>query len=77
MISDPTDMITPHPSVVALMQRHALGVGIVHDDLQASTCACRKRAASEGQVCASCGGLMVRTGTCHTCTQCGTTGGCG
>lgn len=28
-------------------------------------------------VCSSCGGLLVRSGTCHTCTNCGTTTGCG
>lgn len=28
-------------------------------------------------VCRVCGGLMIRTGTCHTCTQCGDTTGCG
>lgn len=31
----------------------------------------------DGGVCHVCGGLMVRTGTCTTCTSCGETGGCG
>lgn len=32
---------------------------------------------SAGTVCRSCGGMMVRTGTCMTCGQCGTSsGGC-
>ena len=31
-----------------------------------------------GDMCDSCGGVrMVRTGTCATCMDCGTTGGCG
>lgn len=30
-----------------------------------------------GEICRTCGGLMVRTGTCHTCTQCGDSTGCG
>lgn len=32
---------------------------------------------SDGKVCTNCGGLMIRTGTCHTCTSCGNTDGCG
>jgi exosome complex RNA-binding protein Csl4 len=27
--------------------------------------------------CSKCGGLMVQTGKCMTCTDCGETGGCG
>ena len=34
-------------------------------------------AAQGADVCAKCSGLMVRTGTCMTCSQCGETGGCG
>lgn len=31
-----------------------------------------------GDLCPACGGLMVRTGTCTTCSSCGTSsGGCG
>lgn len=30
-----------------------------------------------GNSCMDCGGMMVRTGTCETCTECGSTGGCG
>lgn len=30
-----------------------------------------------GDVCRVCGGMMIRTGTCMTCTQCGETTGCG
>lgn len=29
------------------------------------------------EVCKNCGGLMIQTGTCMTCTQCGQTTGCG
>lgn len=28
-------------------------------------------------ICRRCGGMMIRTGTCHTCTQCGDSDGCG
>lgn len=30
-----------------------------------------------GNACSECGGMMCRTGSCETCTECGTTGGCG
>jgi hypothetical protein len=66
----------PHRSVVELLQPHRLGAGIMHDNLDRSRCACM-RGADAGQVCMECGGMMIRTGTCHTCTECGTTGGCG
>lgn len=43
--------------------------------------AARKRstgpATGTATVCARCGGLMVRTGTCETCQDCGDNGGCG
>ncbi len=32
---------------------------------------------SSGNSCHDCGGIMVQTGTCETCTGCGSTGGCG
>lgn len=32
---------------------------------------------SDGVVCKTCGGLMIRTGTCHTCPTCGDNTGCG
>lgn len=32
---------------------------------------------SDGVICRNCGGLMIRTGACHTCTGCGDTDGCG
>lgn len=35
------------------------------------------RPVHSGNSCHDCGGMMVRTGTCETCTECGTTGGCG
>lgn len=65
-----------HPSVVALMQKHRMGIAQVHDDLDATRCLCR-RDRDEGETCRDCGGMTVRTGTCTTCTECGTTGGCG
>lgn len=30
-----------------------------------------------GNYCVQCGGMMVQTGTCETCTSCGNTSGCG
>jgi ribonucleoside-diphosphate reductase alpha chain len=30
----------------------------------------------DAQECARCGGRMVRTGSCYTCTDCGTNTGC-
>lgn len=32
---------------------------------------------SSGNSCFACGGMTVRTGSCETCTTCGTSGGCG
>jgi ribonucleoside-diphosphate reductase alpha chain len=32
---------------------------------------------ADSPVCHSCGGLMARSGSCHTCTTCGNTSGCG
>lgn len=37
----------------------------------------RPRPNHSGNSCRDCGGMMVRTGTCETCTECGSTGGCG
>lgn len=35
-------------------------------------------AAASGDVCSTCGGSnIVRTGACHTCTDCGSTTSCG
>jgi len=31
----------------------------------------------DGPPCPRCGSIMVRSGTCHTCRSCGTSGGCG
>jgi hypothetical protein len=31
----------------------------------------------EGEVCKDCGTIMVRTGACNTCPECGRTGSCG
>jgi ribonucleoside-diphosphate reductase alpha chain len=37
----------------------------------------KKKSVSGTSVCPKCGGMMVRTGTCETCIQCGeTSGGC-
>jgi ribonucleoside-diphosphate reductase alpha chain len=37
----------------------------------------KKEEYQTGETCPNCGNLMVRTGTCYTCTHCGSTGGCG
>lgn len=77
------DPITPTVEVAALIRQHRLDPTVTHDDLQASTCRCgkvnvvAKPPVSTGDMCASCGGMTVRTGSCHTCTSCGTSGGCG
>lgn len=34
-------------------------------------------ARADGSLCRDCGGMTVQTGACRTCTECGTTGGCG
>lgn len=72
------------PDVAKAMSEHNLSPGITHTDLQVSGCACRyggsvvmTRPQQTGEVCASCGGMAVRTGTCTTCVECGTSGGCG
>jgi hypothetical protein len=31
----------------------------------------------DGGVCHDCGGMLVRTGTCRTCMECGSSDGCG
>ena len=31
----------------------------------------------DAQECARCGGRMIRTGACYTCTDCGNNTGCG
>jgi ribonucleoside-diphosphate reductase alpha chain len=33
--------------------------------------------AHEGMICNQCGGVMQRTGACHTCSSCGNHTGCG
>ena len=58
----------------------------VHDNLIGSRCACQMTivevwpysANSEGRICAGCGGSNFRrTGSCMTCTDCGSSDGCG
>jgi hypothetical protein len=71
-----------HPEVARLAGEHDLRADLVHTNLTAGLCACQAVVArpplrDSGGTCASCGGLTVRTGTCETCTECGTQGGCG
>lgn len=32
---------------------------------------------TDGEICTDCGAIMVRTGACYTCPECGKAGGCG
>lgn len=73
-------MIVPvrDPDAIRLLSNHDLRPGLVHTNLQVSICACRPaRPVITGNTCLDCGGMMIRTGTCYTCTECATTGGCG
>ncbi len=36
----------------------------------------RSRAQSDAPACASCGWIMIRSGTCYRCENCGSTSGC-
>lgn len=67
--------------VAQLVSAHDLrDQGVVHTDLDVLSCACRavaRRPNSTGDVCTDCGGMMVRTGSCTTCVECASTGGCG
>jgi hypothetical protein len=73
------------PEVEAEVRKHVLIPGYTHTDYQALLCRCTEPAPKksyadslpDGGACHVCGGMMVRTGTCSTCTQCGETGGCG
>lgn len=69
------------PEVSEMISKHKLTQPVIHDDLDATRCVCRSvvvaRPQSTGNACADCGGMTVQTGTCHTCTSCGTSGGCG
>lgn len=53
----------------------------MHDDYDPTRCRCRRAVSRApnmtGSFCADCGSMMVRTGSCETCTGCGSTGGCG
>jgi ribonucleoside-diphosphate reductase alpha chain len=37
----------------------------------------KKIASDDSSICTKCGSLMTRSGNCHTCINCGATGGCG
>lgn len=79
-----------HPSAWDALAEHRLLPGYIHNNLEASECSCRltdrapknslpprNAALEDGGICFACGGLTVRTGSCTTCTECGTTSGCG
>lgn len=72
-----------------LLRQHK-NLDAVHTDLQPASCVCATASApiglgtvvtrppqSSGNACFACGGITVQTGSCTTCTECGTTGGCG
>lgn len=67
--------------VAALVERHDLAFPEAHTDLDETACVCRRVVSrppvTSGNTCATCGGMTVQTGTCHTCIECGTSGGCG
>lgn len=73
--------ITPHPSVVQLLSTHVLRADVEHDDLDRDSCRCARlrqpAGAFDGETCPHCGGMTQRTGSCRTCTTCGSTTGCG
>lgn len=63
-----------------------------HTNLVAHLCACNKgtyglrngaepphnsAVGADGGTCFACGAMTVRTGSCTTCTSCGTSSGCG
>lgn len=79
------------PDVQAAIAQHNLIEGFAHTNLIANQCLCasyqaptakrmveRPRPSTDDEgLCFNCGGLTRRTGTCHTCTECGSTTGCG
>lgn len=73
------------PEARTLLSQHRLDDGIVHDNLAASDCSCSQSdhptpntsVGADGGVCFACGGMTQRTGSCTTCTSCGTSSGCG
>lgn len=80
------------PGVFDALRGHNLVDGFVHTNLQADMCACKGTGSAgtvvhsapkpqvstpDGGICFNCGGMTVRTGSCTTCTSCGTSGGCG
>lgn len=84
--------ITPTDPVVRLkVQQHDLSnPHFMHTNLEVGLCVCThpdpnirlgqqvlRPPSMSGSTCIDCGGMMVRTGTCETCTECGSTGGCG
>lgn len=78
-------MIANPPAEVHYLarQHNRTDQAFLHTDLDKKHCACRflavvsARPQQTGETCRECGGMAVRTGTCTTCTECGTTGGCG
>jgi hypothetical protein len=48
-----------------------------HAGLEAAAGVVVARPTFSGNSCTVCGGMMIRTGTCETCSECATTGGCG
>lgn len=67
-----------------LIELHNLAWDGEHTDLQPTACECKlaisvvdRPPQSSGNACFVCGGITVQSGTCTTCTNCGSQGGCG
>lgn len=79
------DMGSIVPEAQRALVDHAPGPNVIHSNLIVTQCVCavliEKRpvqsAGPDGGTCFICGNMTVRTGTCTTCTACGTTTGCG
>jgi hypothetical protein len=75
-------IVPSDPMIAELALAHNLSDGsVIHDNLDPKSCHCRRDfvlrpTSPTGEVCTSCGGMMVRTGTCTACMECGNTGGC-
>lgn len=74
-----------HAERGVLLTGHNLA-SAMHSNLEPSYCNCRfevqvqaqPNANGEGRICAGCGGSNFRrTGACMTCTDCGSSDGCG
>ncbi len=83
--------MTPEVMTETLKHNLSLGEDFLHDDFDHEHCQCGKLSgfvvqklitlpmvrSKGGNSCATCGGInMLPTGSCETCMDCGTSGGC-